>query len=39
MVTVVPTPRSLATLIDPPFNSTLRFAMVNPGLFLSPCRE
>ena len=30
MVTVVPTPRSLWTSIVPPFNSTLRFAIVRP---------
>ena len=30
IVTVVPVPRSLATLIVPPFNSTLRLAMVRP---------
>ena len=30
IVTVVPTPRSLSTSIVPPFNSTLRFAIVSP---------
>ena len=31
IVTVVPTPRSLATLIVPPFSSTFRFAIVRPS--------
>src|SRR5581483_9637908 len=30
ILTVVPTPRALDTAIVPPFNSTLRFAIVRP---------